>query len=426
MRKIWVFLLLAFLVRVACYPQKPETKFKLVSVKATGSNVFSEAEIVAASGLHVNTQVNQQGLLDATNRLIATGVFEDVVYQFAPDAAGNMAVTFQATDNKQTMPVFFENFVWFSRDQLNARLHEHVPLYRERVPLAGGIHDQIKDALQDLLNANGIKGQVSFRLRQGLIDSPINGVVYKVEGITVRVADLAFDGASPANLPALRDAGKSLLTNSYEEAIVHDFCPNNFRPLYLAKGYLKLQCGEPRLQIASQNDQQVSLNLTLPLEEGAQYKFTGATWTGNSAFSSGDLQKFILLKNGEMANAVKLEQGLGEMKSSYQAHGYLKLSYKLQAHLQEDNTASFEIQLQEGDLYRMGEFQVRGLDADRAAKLQKSWKLASGAAFDLSYMQQFIKEIPRFLPEHSRVRARPNINEQNKTVDLLIELSPPA
>jgi outer membrane protein assembly factor BamA len=423
MRKMWALLLLFSVASIFSRAQAPGTKFNLASIKAVGSKVFTEGEIVEASGLHLNTQVDQQALLDAANRLIATGVFENVIYQFAPDATNNMTVTFQITDNKQTLPVTFENFVWFSRDQLNVKLHEHLPLYRENVPPAGAIHDQIKDVLQALLTANGIKGQVSFRLKAPE-NSPINGVVYRVEGIDVRVAELSFDGASPANLSALKEAGKSLLTTPYEEVIVHDFCPNNLRPLYLAKGFLKMQCGEPKIQIGSQNDQQVTLSLTLPLEEGILYKFAGASWTGNTAFSSADLQKFIPLKNGEIADAVKLEQGLGAMKSSYQAHGYLKLSYKLQAHLQQDNTASFEIQLQEGDLYHMGEFQVQGADPDRVAKLRKNWKLAAGGVFDASYLQQFMKELPRLVPERSRVRARTNIHEESKTVDVLLEITP--
>ncbi len=51
----------------------------------------------------------------------------------------------------------------------------------------------------------------------------------------------------------------------------------------------------------------------------------------------------------------------------------------MQVHLQDDNTASFEIQLHEGDLYHMGQFQIRGVDPDRASKIQQSWKLAPGA-----------------------------------------------
>lgn len=425
MRKLWVFLLLLFVTSVLVRAQAPDKKFNLISVKGIGSKAFTEAEIVAASGLHLNSQVNQQSLLDATNALIATGVFQNVVYQFTPDTANNVSVTFTVLDNSQTLPVLFQNFVWFSRDELNTKLHERLPLYRENVPMAGGIHEQIKNTLQELIAAQGVQGQVGYQLHQAQVGAPISGISYKVEGTSVRVTSLAFDGVAPDNLSALQEAGKPLLTTPYEETFVRGFCAETFHPIYLAKGYLKERCADPKVQVASKNGQETTLNLMLALQEGSQYKFGGASWTGNTVFPSSDLQKFILLKTGDIANAIKLQQDLGAMKRLYETHGYLGLTYKMQAQLQEDNTASFEIQLHEGDLYHMGHFEIRGVDPAGAGKIQQGWKLATGAVYDPTYLQEFVKGIGRFLPlQRAVVRKYENINDQNKTVDVLIEIKP--
>jgi len=97
----------------------------------------------------------------------------------------------------------------------------------------------------------------------------------------------------------------------------------------------------------------------------------------------------------------------------------------MQVHLQDDNTASFEIQLHEGDLYHMGQFQIRGVDPDRASKIQQSWKLAPGAVYDPTYLQEFLKDIGRFLPQkRAVVRKYENISDQNKSVDVMIEIRP--
>ena len=423
MRKLWV--LSAFLCIAIGFSraQISEKRFHLASVKVTGAKTFTEAEIIAASGLRLNTLVNQQSLLDATNALAGTGVFETVVYQFTPDTANNVSVTFNVLENSQTLPVLFQNFVWFSRDELNTKLQERLPLYREKVPMAGGIHDQIKNVLQELIAAQGIKGQVVYQLHQAQIGSPISGISYKVEGTSVRVANVAFDGVGPANLPALQEASKPLLTTPYEETFVRGFCKETFHPIYLAKGYLKERCDDPKVQVTSKNDQETALSLTLSLQEGPQYKFVGASWTGNTALPSADLQKFILLKNGDVANAIKLQQDLNAMKKAYETHGYLGLTYKMQAQLQEDNTASFEIQLHEGDLYHMGQFQIRGVDPDRASKIQQSWKLAPGAVYNPNYLQEFMKDMGRLLPlQRAVIRKYENINDQNKSVDVMIEV----
>lgn len=425
MSKLPGLLLVSLILAIFSRAQITEKKFRLASVKVTGAKTIAEADIVAASGLRLDMQVNQQALLDATNVLAATGIFETVVYQFTPDTANKVSVTFNVVENSKTVPVLFENLVWFSRDELNTKLHERLPLYREKLPMAGGIHDQIKNTLQELIAAQGIKGQVVYELRQAQMGAAISGIAYKVQGTSIRVASLTVDGVTPANLPALQEAGKPLLSTSYEESFIRGFCTETFHPIYLARGYLKEHCDDPTLQVISKNDQETALNLKLSLQEGSQYKFTGASWSGNTVFNSTDLEKFILLKNGEIANAIKLQQDLGAMKKLYEAHGYLGLKYKMQARLRDDNTASFEIQLQEGDLYHMGKLQIRGVDPDRASRIQQSWKLAPGAVYDPGYLQEFTKDMGRFLPlQRAMVRKYESINDQDKTVDVVIEIKP--
>src|SRR5260370_23467070 len=94
MRKLQALLLFLAITAIFSQAQISEKKFHLASIKVTGAKSFTEAEIIAASGLHLNTEVNQQSLLDATNALAATGVFETVVYQFTPATANSLSVTF--------------------------------------------------------------------------------------------------------------------------------------------------------------------------------------------------------------------------------------------------------------------------------------------------------------------------------------------
>ena len=48
------------------------------------------------------------------------------------------------------------------------------------------------------------------------------------------------------------------------------------------------------------------MELTIPVEEGPVYLWDKAEWTGNEALSANDLNAALGMKNGDVANDVKI------------------------------------------------------------------------------------------------------------------------
>src|SRR5207248_8697064 len=128
------------------------------SCTPTASQPDSQAEIVAASGLVINTEVTQQDMQRAANRLGTSGVFSAVHYEYLPAGAGgrDATVALQLTDNPQMLPVSYENLVWLKPAELDRELRNRVPLFRGQLPEAGTLQDEVIKALQDLLQAHGV------------------------------------------------------------------------------------------------------------------------------------------------------------------------------------------------------------------------------------------------------------------------------
>src|SRR5215467_14481416 len=83
--------------------------FKLNKVSSSGSKRFTEADIVAATGLKTGATITADDLKRAADRLAQSGAFSQVNYRFSGDAA-----QFELVDAAQFLPVTFENFIWFS------------------------------------------------------------------------------------------------------------------------------------------------------------------------------------------------------------------------------------------------------------------------------------------------------------------------
>src|SRR5215470_18221750 len=113
---------------------------QLISVTATGSKRYPENDIVAASGLQIGTTVVEDDFKRAARRLGDLGVFADVAYNFSYSSSGTKLVL-QVTDNEKFVPVRFEDFVWFSDEELMRRIKQRAPMFNGEVPLSGGLAD---------------------------------------------------------------------------------------------------------------------------------------------------------------------------------------------------------------------------------------------------------------------------------------------
>src|SRR5437763_12745330 len=105
----------AVLVPFCAFTQQTSpNKFRLASVRATGSQRYSQAEIVAASGLVLNTEVTQQEMQRAANRLGTSGGFSAVHYQYLPAGARGREATgaLQLTHTPPVGPLAYANLGW--------------------------------------------------------------------------------------------------------------------------------------------------------------------------------------------------------------------------------------------------------------------------------------------------------------------------
>ena len=415
----------AVLVPFCAFTQQTSpNKFRLASVRATGSERYSQAEIVAASGLVINTEVTQQDMQRAANRLGTSGVFSAVHYEYLPAGAGgrDATVALQLTDNPQMLPVSYENLVWLKPAELDRELRARVPLFRGQLPEAGTLQDEVIKALQDLLQAHGVQTKVAAEVKQARLGAPISGIALKADA-AVRVAAVKFAGNAVVSTRDLLAASEALLQQPYEQSFVASFCSSTLRRLYLQRGFLKIAFGDPDVDLQSATTQAPAVEVTIPVVEGDQYKFAGATFSGNAALSEPELRKLVKLRPGEPANTVDFQKDLAEMKKLYGGRGYMAASYTLKARLNEDRTALFDVQINEGDQYHMGSLQVIGADPALAAKLTERWKLSAGQIYDDSYRERYLMNAGSLLlqPPRYQIRFIERMDDANKVVNVTLQ-----
>ena len=403
---------------------KAQLSYKLLSIHVKGVQRFKDGQIIAATGLKPGQYVQESDFKLAVQKLGETGLFTDVAYKYEYSSSG-CSLDIQVTENDKLAPIRFENFVWFSDDELISLLQARLPLFTGRLPLGGNLADQLADSLKAILTERKISGEPEYQ-RTPSPDGSSGYYVYKLDFHPVVIRNVDFSGAGEEELPALQAAAKGLSGRDYlrsETALEERL---SLLPVYRARGYLKARFADARAQVAQDGDQTL-VDITFLVDRGPQYKLAGFQWTGNAVFPAARLQELIHLNPGDLANAVQLERDIAEVQKLYGTQGYLFARVDPAPTIDADHlTVAYQLNVTEGDLYRMGDLVFDGLDAEASRKLAAQWQLKKGAPYDNSYLPRFFSNTYRDvgLNQSYSVVPKQSVNQRDKTVSVALHFVP--
>jgi outer membrane protein insertion porin family len=418
------------------FAQAPASMRQLIAVKVTGNQHFPEAAIVAATGLQLGKPVTEDDFKKAATRLGDYGIFTDVSYNYSFSSAGTK-LELKVTETAKFVPVKFEDFVWFSDEELLKRIQERAPLFQGELPLSGRLPDLVSDVLQALLVENSIPGNVEYE-RAGKKDGPIDSIVYRVADVLIQIRDIDFVEADPSDEPALKAAAARLRETEYSRSVLSALVQHQLMPVYLSRGYLKASFGTPETKVVKkplQDDDSGPKHLTIvdvvfPVVPGQRYKLKEIQWSGNKEFPTEELQKMVRAPVGELANTVRLSDNLKDIQKLYGSRGYVTTTIKADADFDDAaGTVVLRLDVKEGPVYNMGELAIRGLDNSLEAKLRNLWKLRAGEVYNSTYLSEYLPEARKQLPASldwdvtSHVTA--NVREKTVDVDLIYSAKAP-
>jgi outer membrane protein assembly factor BamA len=406
--------------------------YKLIAVKVTGSSRYNDKEMLAASGLQLGQNAADGDFKEAVQRLGDSGMFTDVSYSYFSSSAGvRLEIQLADIDASKLVPVQFDNFVWFTDEELRTTLRHRVPLFKELLPIGGNLSDHVSEALQAMLSEKRFPGRVTFLRNADETTFAINAINYQVEEISIRIQSVEFPGAPPALASPLAAAAHRLVGARYSRPELAAVAKFDLSPVFLRRGYLKVEfapsVARALPQTASTADAQgpaeLLIDAIVSINPGKIYSASGVDWKGNSSVPATELVPLLHLRLGEPADAVRLVQDLETVTRLYRSRGYMMVQVKPNARLDDDkSTVHYEIDVVEGDLFKMGEIQITGLDTQATAHMMAAWTLHEGQPYNADYPKKFLDDTRGLLPRG--VRWVYNIHEtpdaKDKTVDIEI------
>lgn len=393
---------------------------KLISIRVTGSQRYQPEEIIAATGLRIGGGASDDDLKKTTKELGETGLFTDVSYSYSYSGEGTK-LDLQVADNDKLVPARFENFVWFSDDELVTKIKKQVPLFNGQVPVGGNLADQVSDALQALLLQHSLGARADY-IREGKgDDSPIEAVSFRANDITIQIDQVSFPGAAAEDQAALEAAARKLIGMDYTRSSVSAYAASALLPVYQNRGYLKASFSDPQAKVSHEEKNRTDVAVALPVTPGIQYKISGFSWVGQKAFHVEKLQGMIHQESGQPANAAKLKADLEELRKLYGTVGRMTASVTPEPDFDDSaGTVAYTLHVQEGSVFHLGDLEIQGVDAKVADRLREAWALRDTDPYDSSYPQKFIEQSWKLLPTGLNWTASIHeaVNEKDRTVDV--------
>jgi len=411
-------LLAAFAVFGALHPISAQ-KFLPKSIQFQGAPEYSNDELLSATGLKKGVVLSYADMQDYSKRLLGSGAFASVAFKF-----DGQDLIFLLTPSTDLYPIQLQNLPLTPGADLDAKLHEQIPLYHGKVPAEGGLTDAVGVALQQMLAAKGLKATVTaIAVETGgsfgrfLSESP--AVV--VGPIRIASTSAALDGGAQEILTRLTgSAYDSTGTTSQLTTYLGNY--------YHDRGYLEAEVHAAPAGAPSETDTAIQVPFEISVTPGIQYRLGGVEFAPDIPATQADFFRQSPIHPGDIADGQHLTDDWQYISRQYHNHGYMTASvHPTPTFDREKGSVSFMVTADPGPVYTMGTLTIENVSDDLRASILAAWKMPQGSVFNEGAARGFF--ITHDVnPALERVFAAVNLTytqqliDTNHSVDLDVKL----
>ncbi len=397
-------------------------KFKLQQLTFSGSKRYTQQRLMEASGLRPGDTVSGNSLQEVANVMGRTGAFSTISFRF-----NGATAEFTTIDSPDVVPPVFENILWYSDQELANGIRRKIPLFDGVVPTGGEMGLAIGHVIEDMLKEKGIANAEVEVLPVAKPGQTPNAISFAVTSPRVEISDMRLEGVAPALLPELAKALERLQNAEYKRTGSQEYCSSVLKNEYRRRGYLSEVVTEYTDAIVKSSADTVSVQLTVKIAEGRQYRVAGYNWAGSEILPAKIPDKYFVLKPGEIANGDLLDRTLRNFGAPYVSKGYLRAMVHATPELDEANQrVTYQVSIEPGAQYHIRNIWIR-LPDPMKERLTQLFLLKSGDVMDPVYVRDFL-----FRPEVLKVTNGRGVewmqttHDDKKEVDLVLQPPRPA
>lgn len=401
----------------------------LREIRADGLKSFPEAQIAPLTGLQMGAQVGKDDLQGAADKLVQSGLFATVRYNFQSRTDG-LSLTFHLQEAPR-VPVYFDNLPWFADSELNEAIRAKLPFYEGALPEHGSVVEAAADAVAQFLVAHGLQAAVEHQVTPNpLGDGTVQ--LFHINAQALHIAKIEFSDPALNSSPVVRQQIPELLGKPYSRTAIEVFLTEQIRPIFFQKGFLRVKLGPPEVRLTGDPNKTLpqQIPVYVPVSPGPVYRWKGVEWSGNNVLSSITLTNSVALKSGDVADGMAIEAAWDRVHEEYGRRGYLQAKVEPAASYDDAaHTVGYTVRVAEGKPFRFGAMTITGLSVNAERRLRDAWPIPPGELFNKAQFEDFLTKLQahsvdifKDLPVHyDEVGHWLQPNDAKQTVDVLLD-----
>ena len=375
--------------------EPPPAVFPLQSLRVEGNQKLTVEKILSVAALKIGEPVIRTDFDQARKRLMATGAFQSVAYEFKPsmDAKGVDGVL-RVIEVDYWFPYRFEDLP-ASDIALRAMLRKQESILGDEIPATKEVITRYTAAIEEFL---GGKVEVTGKVISDVPNHP--AIVFRPPAPRPNIAEVHFTGNDVLPTASLVNALAPVAVGvPYSDAAMQELLDASVRTLYEERGRVGVTFPKITVEKAARID---GVSVTVTVNEGEPYNFANVKVVG----VPGNQADGVKWRSGDIANLEEARSGANKIVARLKSDGYLNASAKTDRTIHENNhTVDALITVTPGPQYHFGKLTIEGLDLITEPQIRKVWILTPGAPFRPDYPDQFLKDL-RDQWESSRTLGR--------------------
>jgi outer membrane protein insertion porin family len=425
-------------------PEQPQQRI-IEDINFHGNRRIPAATLRARIFSHKGDAYDENALERDLHALWNTGFFDDIRVEASDGPKGGKIVAFYVREKKLIRQIDYKGLSTVSQSDALDRFKERkvgLSIESQYDPV---VIKHAEVVLEQLLAEHGRQFASAKARTRNIPPNSVALTFIVVEGPKVKVGRISFRGNKVFSGPRLERAMKYSRPSgappwfywfhkTYDkEKIEADL--ENIRELYQDNGYFYALASEPTTKMVDTQHpwplfflgrgRGKRVDITIPIEEGAQYRLGRFVIRGNKLFKQELLTRVLQLKTGDIFNLSKVRKSLENYKKLYGQFGYINFTAEPDINPdRKKHIINLALDFEEDKQYFVHRIEFSGNTKTRDKVIRRELLLEEGGVFATNYWDLSVLKINQlgFFDEIKKEDYEIKQNIKDSTVDILVKV----
>jgi outer membrane protein assembly factor BamA len=422
------FLLLTLLILIASTLPAAAQTFIPQSIQFKGAPEYTNQELLAAVGYKMDTPIAYSEVKSHAQRLLDTGLFESASFTYS-----GVDLIFTLVPSTVHYSVRLQNLPLTPGKELDAALHDRIPLYHGKVPFDGGLSEQVRQALVAMLAAKGIQATVTATPYTDQKLHEVTAMSYAITVPPVKLGEIHLKGVSPGLQAKGEVVASRAMKTDYDTENAAGNIEHAFALFYSDEGYPAVKVHAEQMGNLVVGSEAIEIPFNVIVEEGRPYKLGSIHLPSGEPLTMEEINKTTgagsnSIETQSVNGGVTLRSALFYVTGQYKSKGYMDCVVTPRPQYDDANgIVHYILEVQTGLVYTMGKLTIENGADDLRAAMLAAWKLPEGAVFSEKAIRDYYtsqSDKTALGRTFASVNCKYNMaaNTQTHTVDVTLRL----